>query len=128
MFALVIVAFLVVLFVTSPLRGVMIKESANLTGLNTQIIVAIGEVREVYTAHKAELTITSGRDFVAGRTENSKHPQGDAVDFRLIEWPNGPGEESRQIVREIKVRLGRNFDVVLKTNHIHLEFDVRKLS
>ena len=126
-----VVAALVLLVIgaaTSPLRGVMLKPNANFSGLTSQILLAVEEARDVYRGHGLELTLTSGREFVERRRTDSKHYDGNAVDLRLPEWPHGPGPLSEEIASEIRERVGApgRYQLVVKSNHMHLEYDPKR--
>jgi hypothetical protein len=62
--------------------------------------------------------ITSGRE--GNHSENSLHYVGAAIDLRV--WYMTPSErrEYREVLAEV---LGDDFDVVLETNHVHVEYD-----
>ncbi len=67
---------------------------------------------------KREAVITSARD--GQHKSNSLHYQGKAIDLRISDMP--PGRE-RDVVRELQRALGSDFDIVLESDHIHLEYD-----
>jgi hypothetical protein len=70
----------------------------------------VGVIRGAY--------ITSARDSVHGK--GSLHPKGLAIDLRTRDL-----EMSRiiELASEIKATLGKNFDVVIEQDHLHVEYD-----
>ena len=76
---------------------------------------------EVYEAYNAECVCTSYMDGKHG--PSSFHYEGLAIDLRI--WPFPTVELQEEVVRELQVRLGNDYDVVLEPNHIHVEFDPR---
>lgn len=64
-----------------------------------------------------EAIITSARD---GRhMSKSLHFLGKAIDLRTRDMS---GKE-KKVVEALKKKLGNNFDIVLESDHIHLEYD-----
>jgi hypothetical protein len=77
---------------------------------------AIDEIHKRIVGREA--VITSARDGL--HMKNSLHYQGKAIDLRTYDMKPGGAEA---VVRELRVTLGRDFDVVLESDHIHLEYD-----
>ena len=62
--------------------------------------------------------ITSARD---GRhMSTSLHFSGKAIDLRTRDMAAG---KEQKVVEALKTKLGNNFDIVLESDHIHLEYD-----
>ena len=79
-------------------------------------ILMAGE--RVYKDFNTELVVTSLMD---GRhMEGSKHYTGNAADFRI--W-NFEAHELPYVVKQLKNILGNDYDVVLESTHIHVEYD-----
>lgn len=55
--------------------------------------------------------------------KNSKHYEGMATDVRSKNLSSEEGEMVCQYLRKI---LGRDFDVVIETTHIHIEYDPKE--
>lgn len=72
----------------------------------------------VYTEHEKDVTVTSLMD--GNHKRGSKHYIGHAVDLRI--W-GIPEMELEEIVSEIQIYLGDDFDVILEKTHIHCEYD-----
>lgn len=91
--------------------------------LKPQILLAIYVSEQVYLAYNVpEMWLTSVDDSTHG--SNSLHYSGNAIDIRTRNIPGGyTGEKAKLIHAAIKARLGKEFDVVLESNHIHIEYD-----
>lgn len=78
-------------------------------------------IDEVYKKYGDEAIITSGID--GKHSVGSLHYAGAALDFRTRELSS----ENQQKVRdEIKERLGDDFDVILESNHLHVEWQPKQ--
>jgi len=51
---------------------------------------------------------------------NSLHYKGLAIDLRTRDLKSGVAEK---LIRLLKEKLGRSYDIVLEPDHIHLEYD-----
>ncbi len=95
-----------------------LKPGARIRHCNPEILWAGNVAAWVYDKAGQELVITSGTD--GSHSRSSRHYQGDALDLRT--WYFDP--EKRLWVRDaIAERVGPDFDVVLESNHIHMEYD-----
>lgn len=93
---------------------------ASVNGIQPEIVVAWPIICSVYARMGYECVMTSATDFVEGRHPRSKHPLGLAIDTRISHVPEGV----RKMLRDkIAQALGDEYDVVLKSTHIHTEFD-----
>ena len=95
----------------------MIKKGVDLRGLAPQMAIAYTIACKVYGQYNC--VITSGSDSKHG--PNSLHYVGKALDLRTN---NLPPQAVQSIVDRLKEALGSQFDVVLESDHIHIEFDV----
>ena len=88
-------------------------------GTQPEILIAIMVAQEVFRAYDYAFIITSVTDGEHGY--NSKHYDGDAVDIRTrhIKSP----EDLSAIVKDIANRLGEEYDVILHSTHLHIEYD-----
>ncbi len=98
-----------------------IKDTAGLAGVGPEIVLAIMVASEVYSDMGYDCVVTS----VTDSTHNgaSLHYIGNAVDFRT---KHVPVEKHEAIRAEIATRLGPQFDVILASDHIHLEFQPKE--
>lgn len=75
-------------------------------------------VARVWQSRGFPLTVTSGLD---GRhSAQSKHYVGLAEDYRTRDVPKSMVE---QMASEIRAVLGRDYDVVVESDHLHVEYD-----
>lgn len=102
--------------------GVVIKnDSVNFKNINPKLGSSFDTIKSVFSAYNDEMLITSAND----STEHhrwSLHYKGEAIDIRTKSL-----QKARQlaIVKQLKVKLGKTFDVVLEDDHIHIEYDPR---
>ena len=96
-----------------------LKKGVRLTDLTAQCHLAMMVSWSIYAQSGAdEFVVTSVNDSVHG--QNSLHDHGEAFDCRI--WMLD--EDIRQTVaNEIAESLGTDFDVVLESDHIHIEHD-----
>ena len=98
-------------------------DTVRIQGIRTELLFAIMVADEIYKNHGKELVITSGSEFSTRHSTTSLHYSGSAVDLRTNYFRSGEVD----IVRaEIKERLGRDFDVVIESTHIHLEYQPKR--
>ena len=93
----------------------LIKAGVDISRLRPEIRKKLNEIaRRVWDIEHEELVITS--TYEGNHSEGSLHYADLAVDIRR--------EEDGQHVRdELRDKLGMNYDVVLESNHIHIEHD-----
>ena len=95
----------------------MIKSGVDLRGLSPQMAIAYTIACKCYGQY--DCVITSANDSKHG--PNSLHYMGQALDLRTRHL----NEQGLQAVfHKLKEALGEQFDVVLESDHIHLEWDV----
>lgn len=99
----------------------MIKQSVDLRGLAPQMVLAYYIASSIYERQGKTCWITSANDSKHG--PNSLHYKGKALDLRTR---NLRPEQVHPIYTELKAALGPQFDVVLETDHIHVEFDPKE--
>lgn len=97
-----------------------IKEGVKVDGLKDVIIVILPEIAQLFKLFGLEFVITSAVE--GTHMEGSKHPKGLAIDVRL---PYKDMSWNYNIVSVLQIILGKNYDVVLEKNHIHIEFDIK---
>ena len=96
-------------------------DSVSISHLTPGMVLGLQVCTEVYAKHGYDCVVTSGNDGKHSLT--SLHYSNNAVDLRTNELKHGYPE---LIKKEIKYRLGIDFDVVLEPNHIHLELQPRR--
>ena len=92
----------------------LLKLGVSIEKLGREIRRALDPVDTLYHAGGEEVVITS--TFEGDHKAGSLHYSNDAFDIRM---PKKPGE----VAQELRRRLGKDFDVVLELDHIHVEYD-----
>ncbi len=103
---------------STPGSSVKLKQSVDPGCITGAMVLAAQVVEGVFESHGYELVITSVCD--GHRTGSSLHPSGFAIDFRTRHVPNAKRPALAEAVSEA---LGDAFDVVLESDHLHVEFD-----
>ena len=99
----------------------MIKNGVDLRGLSPQMAIAYTIACRCYGQY--DCVITSASDGKHGL--NSLHYKGQALDLRTRHL-NGQGLQA--VYHKLKESLGEQFDVVLESDHIHVEWDPKDKS
>jgi hypothetical protein len=98
-----------------------IKDNAvNLQGLRPEMIIGLMVANGVYIAHGKDMVITCALD--GKHSVTSLHYAGCAVDIRTNYFTKATAIKVRD---EIKERLGIDFDVILESDHLHIEYQPR---
>ena len=93
----------------------MIRIKAGVTPKNLVIMAAAANAGVVLGV---DIVVTSGTD--GKHIQGSKHYSGEALDLRTS---NLTKEQIQGLIQELKKRLGTNYDIVLESDHLHVEFD-----
>ena len=93
----------------------LLKAGVDISRLNREIRRSLNHVEKIYSNYRQELVITSTYEGV--HSASSLHYSNDAIDCRL------PTNNLVEIVREIKSTLGKDYDVVIEVDHLHIEYD-----
>lgn len=100
-----------------------IKRGCNLKYMHPEIAYAMGVARSLYIKYGYELVVTSGNDSI--HSKNSLHYQNKAIDLRTKNI-SVKGKEDL-IITDLKFILEKEgFDVILETDHIHIEYDPKQ--
>jgi len=99
----------------------IVKSGANIRGLNPVMRKAIDVADDVYTKHGKTLVITSGLD--GTHKPMSYHYFALAIDLRTSYFTP---DEAKVVAGEIQAKLGFPYEVVVETDHLHLEWDFDK--
>jgi len=95
------------------------KPGVEIKGVSQNCIVLIHVTACAYEACGIDTVVTSVKD---GRHKaGSKHYIGDAADFRTKNISKK--DELLWIVNTVRKKLGRDFDVVMESDHLHIEYD-----
>ena len=103
---------------------VKFKDGVKLDGIEPEalhILVTAGFIwRETF--HGVDCVCTSALD--SRHMTGSLHYKGLAVDLRTYTLPGGyVGEGAQKATKLLKDRLGSDYDVVLESDHLHVEYD-----
>lgn len=94
-----------------------IKKGVSISGMRPEILLAVNIAHAIYLFFDFSLTITSHMD--GKHSTGSLHYVGLAVDIRTRHIPK---ETIPKIVTKLKASLGLEYDVILHSTHIHIEF------
>lgn len=98
---------------------ISLKEGVRVHGLKPELVLALMVAEQVFANHGSDLIITSVVD--GKHSRESIHYIGMAVDLRI--WHLGSPEEA---TNDLQKALGEDFDVVLESDHIHLEYQPKQ--
>jgi hypothetical protein len=94
-----------------------VKEGVILNGLKIEMRKVLVLAEKLWMDNGHELVITAGLDGV--HSAGSLHPFGYALDFRINYFDI---ETIKRIDEKMKNELGEDYDVVLHSTHIHVEY------
>ncbi len=97
----------------------LIKAGVDISRLERNTRRALGKVDSVLAKYDEEIVITS--TFEGNHGAGSLHYANQAFDIRI------PFQYPGAILQGIKDELGFDFDVVLKPDHIHIEYDPKEV-
>jgi hypothetical protein len=84
-----------------------------------KVVVIACAVANTANAHNLpDMLITSGND--SQHMAGSRHYTDEALDFRTRHLT---AEQKSILVQFVKLRLGPDYDVVLESDHLHIEYD-----
>lgn len=95
------------------------KDGVDHTDMSDNITRHYDRIDKIHNKHvDRDALITSARD--GEHKTDSLHYSGKAIDLRTRDMDTGI---ARKVTRDIQNELGRDYDVILEHNHIHLEYD-----
>lgn len=95
-----------------------IKILPSIKGIQPEMVAAFPIIESVFQSFSRESILTSGVEGV--HKPGSLHPKGLATDWRI--W-HVPAALQAELVAKLKKNLGKEFQVILETDHIHCEYD-----
>ncbi len=98
-----------------------LKTGVCVHGISTELLMGLTIAATVYDNNGQELVVTSLNDSTHGKT--SLHYSGNAADLRTHYFSK---DVARKVRSEIDSRLGPDYDVILESNHIHLEYQPKR--
>jgi hypothetical protein len=100
---------------------IRLKEGVAVQGLRTEMLLGLMIALGVYQEYGYDLVVTSLLDGKHSRT--SLHYSGCGADLRTRHMQ----EAHKQLIAdEINDRCGTDYDVVLESDHIHMEFQPKR--
>lgn len=102
------------------------KRGVTLNGVQPETVLAIQLAATIVEDLGGRFVITSLTDGKEWRSPNSLHVPGLAFDVRIWDFPTQ--EDQLNLVEKLREALGGEFDVVLESDHIHIEFDPKPAS
>ena len=95
------------------------KAGVNSQGLSYEVTSKFDQIDRIHRKYiKRDAIITSCLD--GKHSKNSLHYNGNAIDLRTVDMGIG---KALEIVNALKAELGSHYDIVLESDHIHLEYD-----
>lgn len=98
-----------------------LKPSVKIMGISPELVVGLMAVQKVFDTFGIEMVITSVTD--SKHSSTSLHYSGNAADIRTR---NIATRDLMAVRTHIANALPNDFDVILETDHIHLEFQPRR--
>lgn len=95
-----------------------IKDGANIERVRLSMQPVFVEAEAIWRNHGHELVITCGLD--GEHSAGSVHYYGLAVDCRTNYFS---AEQVVQVADELQAALGPDYDVIVESTHIHVEYD-----
>lgn len=98
----------------------MLKPGVRVLGMRPELVLALALAQHVCAQHGAEFVITSVME--GAHTRASIHYAGGAADLRR------PIEliAATTLVTALRSILGEDYDVILESDHIHVEFQPKR--
>ncbi len=93
-----------------------LKPGVRLIGIRPELVIAVIAAERVYAVAGYDLTITACTD--GKHSTGSLHYSGAAVDVRTRDVP---AADVPTLAAQIRDCLGADFDVVIETDHLHIE-------
>ena len=100
---------------------ISLKQGVAIHGISPEVLLGIIICHPVFAKYKVPLTITSNRD--GKHKVGSLHYTGYAVDLRLPSRASQEEEVDLSVLVECREALGSNYDIILESDHLHLEYD-----
>jgi hypothetical protein len=95
-----------------------IKKGVRILGMKTEILFACIIAEGIFAQYGVPCVITEGTE--GKHTPHSHHKKGLAVGFRTRMVP---AELHEELAERLEKALGDEFQVILHTTHIHVEYD-----
>jgi hypothetical protein len=97
------------------------RHAARIHGIRAEIAFVMPDVHRTFDEFGAEAVVTSGIE--GSHSRASLHYAGAAIDLRVRDVN---GNDLPRLAAKLKQRLGDDFDVLLESDHIHVEWQPKK--
>lgn len=97
---------------------IQLKSKVKILGIKPELVLTLMLVNQVFLKYNLHMIITSMLD--GQHSDGSLHPYGFAVDIRSR---NISRDFIQKIVRDLKEMFDEQLDIVLESDHFHIEFD-----
>jgi hypothetical protein len=98
---------------------IRLKPGVSIVGIKPEISMALPIIASVYQVFGVDTVVTAGTD--GKHRVGSLHYSGNALDIRTRNIATAA--EKHEMCAKIAEALGKDFDVVLESTHLHVEFD-----
>ena len=95
----------------------ILKEGVDILGIKPETLMAVMIADSVWTKHGQELVLTSVTDSV--HSKYSRHNFGMAFDCRTRYFNE---DEKVDVLMELREALGKHFNVIVHSTHIHVAY------
>jgi hypothetical protein len=116
----IVVALVVAIVLLGRKTVFAVKNTSVLPSNRPEIERARRIVVEVWNRYGYTVTVTSGEEPNATHRTESLHYSGFAEDYRTRDVPPS---KLADMVADVRARLGSDYDVVLESDHLHIEYD-----
>lgn len=98
-----------------------LKTGVKLVGIKPELVLGLLIADSVYRRYDTDMVITSVVDGVHKR--KSLHYSGYAADLRIWGFSD---KMLQEVANELKKALNGDYDVIIESNHLHLEYDPKE--
>lgn len=103
-------------------KKLRLKDGVLIQGMSNEVLLCVMIVQKIYESYGYDCIVTSALDGL--HSKNSLHYSGNAIDFRIRHLKK---KHKHKIFEDIKSSLTKDFDVVLESTHIHVEYQPKFL-
>lgn len=97
---------------------ILIKAGVSIDRLKRPVRRILNKLVVIYASYGYDLIVTS--TYEGTHSPGSLHYSNEAIDV------DDPPDHKEEITQKIKDSLGRDFDVILESDHIHIEHDPKR--
>jgi hypothetical protein len=101
------------------------KTGVKLLGIQPEMVAALPAISAAFRTFGREAVVTSAAEPEARHRRGSLHYSGLAIDLRIRHLSP---EDAPRVADELRAALTQEFDVILESDHIHLEYQPKGVS